>query len=220
MKPFDPATLTPVQLAALRRASAAGARSAVAAISGMTGWTLERPVPKVRSLRPDDVTSLMGGAEIEMVGLRLGIRGEPRGELLIALQPASAHRILGALLPGAPPLASLEEMSPIEESALREAGNILGAAYLGALGSTFGRALIPTVPELAIDMAGALTDDLLVRTGRGAESTLVIEVEIGAKDHGPVAHLLHLPDSGCLPAMLAALSALDAIRPSPDPFGV
>lgn len=220
MKPWDPGTLTRSRLEALTHASTAGAKLAAGALARLTGWTLDVSGPMVRSMGPDDIPPLMGGAETERVGLHLGIRGEARGEILIALEPISAHRILDALLPGTPARASLAEMSEMEESALREAGNIMGAAYLGAMGFAIGRALTPTVPELAIDMTGALLDDLLARTGRGAASALVIEAEFRARDRRARAHLLHLPDSGSLPGMLAALESGSSARPSYDPSGV
>ena len=219
MRSFNPGTLTPGQLAALRQASRAGASLAAATISRMTGWPLDLSVPGVHAIPLDEVSRLIGDAQTEMVGLHLRIDGQARGDILIALSPATAHRILGALLPDLPARKSLERMSEMEKSALREVGNILGAAYLGAIGSRMGRPLRPSAPELAIDMAGALLDDLLAQTARGAESALIIEIEMSAQGRQAAGHILHLPDPASLPGMLAALESRSATEPPTESTG-
>ena len=49
-------------------------------------------------------------------------------------------------------------MNEINASTLKEVGNILASAYLNALGSLLHMTLIPSVPLLAYDMAGAVVD--------------------------------------------------------------
>jgi chemotaxis protein CheC len=219
MRPFDPASLAPAQLSALRGASSQGASLAATAIAQMTGWSLEPSVPAVHALPLDRVAQLMGGAETEMVCLRLRIHGEARGDILIAIEPATAHQLLGAVLPGLPARGSLEKISEMERSALQEVGNILGAAYLSAMGSSMGPLLLLSVPELAIDMAGALLDDLLAQTARGAESALIIVIEMSAQGRQAAVQILHLPDPASLPGMLAALESGGAAQPPAESAG-
>lgn len=214
MRPFDPAGLTPAQLAALRRASSQGASMAATAIAQLTGWLLEPSAPAVHALPLDQVARLMGGAETEMVCLRLRIHGEANGDILIALEPATAHQLLDAILPGLPARGSLETISEMERSALQEVGNILGAAYLSAMGTSTGPVLLLSVPELAIDMAGALLDDLLAQTARGAESALIILIEMSAPGRQTAVQILHLPDPASLPGMLASVESGGAAPPA------
>ena len=48
-----------------------------------------------------------------------------------------------------------EELGEMEQSAIKEAGNILSSAYLNALSEFMGMILQPSPPHLVVDMAAA-----------------------------------------------------------------
>ena len=212
MPPINPLLLTAVELEALREASQAGAENAGQAISRLTGLPMSFSVPSVRALPVDDVPSILGGDEATVVALHLAVHGEngdTRGNILIALEPVSAGRLLDALCPGRSPELPLspEEMPALEQSGLLETGNILAAAYLTAVSRHVRMNLVPSVPHLAIDMAGAVVDYLLIEVTRGQDAALVIDTELRGHDGDPAARILMLPDPATLPGMLSALRA-------------
>jgi len=209
MKPTDPSRFTPEDLESLREASVAGAQHAGQAMSQLTGLALRFSVPTVRALPIDDVPALLGGDEAPVVALYLPIYGDGRGNILIAMTPDAAGRLLDALCPGRPPgpPAAPDRMPPLEQSGLLETGNILAAAYLTAVSRHVRLNLIPSLPHLAVDMAGSVVDYLLVEMTRGQDAALVIDTQLmqAGGDGRLSARLLMLPDPDTLPEVLAAL---------------
>ncbi|MEE8168826.1 MAG: chemotaxis protein CheC, partial [Candidatus Hydrothermarchaeales archaeon] len=60
---------------------------------------------------------------------------------------------------------------------LKELGNILMGAYMTALSNFMGLNIIPSVPYLSYDMAGAVIDLLLIDLSRTVERALIIDTE-------------------------------------------
>jgi len=199
-------SLTTQETWALRRVSMDGAARACIALSQMTGMDLHLTVDQVESLPLQAVADLLGGGESKVVALLLRIYGDSRGSILIALQPDAAARLAAAIL--GREVHPIEEMTAMEQSGLLEMANILASCYLNALGGVTRRSLIPSVPALAVDMAGAIVDDLLEEAGAGGDSALVITTLLSAPAgmQGAVrGHILLLPDPLTLPEVLGAL---------------
>ncbi len=198
--------LTTQEAWALRRVSMDGAARACTALSQMTGMDLHLTVDQVETLPLQAVADLLGGGESQVVALLLRIYGDSRGSILIALQPDAAARLAAAIVGGE--AHPLEEMTELEQSGLLEMANILASCYLNALGGVTRRSLIPSVPALAVDMAGAIVDDLLEEAGASGDSALVITTVLAAPAgmQGAVrGHILLLPDPLTLPEVLGAL---------------
>lgn len=202
------ASLSSRELEALRAISLEGARAAQQALRQMTGLPVELEVQRVQPLPFADVAPLLGGPEAQVVGLHLKVYGDLRANVLLALPPATALRMVSALFPPGP--ASLEAMSELEESGLTELGNVVTCAYLGAMSNALRKSMIPSVPAYANDMAGAVVDVLLIEMGQRGDDALVLQSEIrsGEELEG---HLLLMPDPASVPGLLAAL------RESPAP---
>jgi chemotaxis protein CheC len=191
----------------LRTVCAAGARQAGEAISTMTGLELTFTPPGVRTVPLDDVAGLLGGPEAAVVALHLEILGDGRGNLLIALSPSSAERLLDAMLPAAATREGgrLDDLTALDRSGLLEMGNILAAAYLGAVGACLGRRLIPSVPSLSIDMAGSVVECLLIDVTRGHDAALVVDTALRAAGEPLDARVLFLHEPAALPVLLRSL---------------
>lgn len=189
-------------LEALGRISRVGATAAEQALRQMTGLPVSLEVRHVHPVPFADVPALLGGPEAPVVGLHLKVYGDLRANVLLALPPSSALKMVGALFPPGP--ASMEAMSELERSGLTELGNVVTCAYLGALAGALHKSLIPSVPAWANDMAGAVVDVLLIEMGQRGDAALVLQTEItsGEDLRG---HLLLMPDPASLPDILAAL---------------
>ena len=204
-----PGELGAAEIETLKAASRASARRAGAAVARLTGFPLSLTVPDVRALPVDQVPYLLGGVETQVVALHLSITGGSCGELLAALDPESAARILTALV-STEPLAlagptPLEQLSDLQRSCLLELGNILGATYASVLGDLTRSSLRTSPPTLAMDMAGAVTEQILVEMTRGHDAALVIATELVSRSREVRGHLLHLPDPATLTALLSGL---------------
>jgi chemotaxis protein CheC len=102
----------------------------------------------------------------------------------------------------------LHSPPPMAASALREMGNILASTYLTAVSRLLRRSLIPSVPGLAMDMAGAVVDLLLMDVAGASDRATVLETTFREKA-GPVrGRFFLLPDPGSLPLLMGRVREL------------
>jgi chemotaxis protein CheC len=191
-----------VQLDALQEICNIGMGHAATALSQMIGQTVNLNVPKVTLASLDQVPDIMGGAEQVVVGIYMRVYGNLRGNILLIF-PRESAQSLNALLTGQPSSGDLI-LNEMHASALKEVGNILAGAYLNAMGSLLGMSLIPSVPFLAFDMAGAIVDYILAELGQESDLTLVIETLFFARGTTIRGHFFLLPDPNSLKLILEA----------------
>lgn len=199
--PYD--TLTDVQLDALKEISNIGMGHAATALSQMVGQQIDLRVPQVTVTEIQHVPELLGGAETMMVGITLQILGDARGNVMLLFPQESAHRLVCSLLQRDLKGLVMNEMTI---SALKEVGNILASAYLSALGNLLQKTLIPSVPLLAYDMAGAVVDYVLIDLSQSGNLALMVETEFsGAPEREALikGHFFLMPDPKTLDVFLS-----------------
>ncbi|AJE04441.1 chemotaxis protein CheC [Geobacter pickeringii] len=198
---FD--SLTEEHLDALREVSNIGVAHAATALSQLIGRSISLQVPKVLMTEITKVPEAFGGAEKIVVGIYLQMLGDARGNILIVLPRESALKLLSRLLPREKSEGAL--LTELEISALKEVGNILASAYLNALGTLMHKTLIPSVPVLSFDMAGAVIDYVLIELGEVGDLALVVETEFFGEDEKINGQFFLLPDPDSLKIILNAI---------------
>ena len=197
--------LNNVQLDALKEISNIGMGHAATALSQMIGQTVSLRVPHVTVTEISQVPEYLGGAEKLMVGITLQILGDARGSIMLLFPQESANRLLCSLLGhGEKSLI----MNDVNASALKEVGNILASAYLNALGNLLNKTLIPSVPLLAYDMAGAVVDYVLIELSQTSDLALMVETDFAGEPGQDLAikgHFFLLPDPATLEIFLNAV---------------
>jgi chemotaxis protein CheC len=186
--------LNSVQLDALKEVSNIGMGHAATALSQMIGQRVNLTVPNVTITEISQVPEHLGGAEKMMVGITLQILGDARGSIMLLFPQESAHRLLCSLLGHQEKELVMTEVSV---SALKEVGNILASAYLSALGNLLNKTLIPSVPLLAYDMAGAVVDNVLIDLSQSGDFAMMVETDFGGEPDQGLAikgHFFLLPD--------------------------
>ena len=175
--------------------SEAGAHHAAIAMSQIIGRPLRLDVPWARALPLEKVADLAGGASRVVCALSLKVYGDLRGNLLLIFSRDQLPVLLDLVMPragdgrGRAPHV-LEEM---ERSALLELGNILGCAYLNALSRLLGVSLLPSIPGLALDMVGAVTDHLLIEVASVSDTAVVLASEVVEPASGLRGEIFFLP---------------------------
>ncbi|ANA41343.1 MULTISPECIES: chemotaxis protein CheC [Geobacter] len=198
---FD--ALTEEHLDALKEVSNIGVAHAATALSQLIGKGITLQVPKVHLLKITEVPEAFGGAERIVVGIYLQMLGDARGNILIVLPRESALKLLSRLLPREKSEGSL--LTELEISALKEVGNILASAYLNALGALMRKTLIPSVPVLSFDMAGAVIDYVLIELGEVGDLALMVETEFFGEEEKIGGQFFLLPDPESLRIILDAI---------------
>ena len=188
-------------LSRFQEISEAGARNAATALSQMIGRPVHLDVPWAKPVPLEDVPEIAGGARRVVCALSLKVYGGARGNLLLLFGEEQVPRLLDLLLPGGADGrgASSAALSDLDRSALREVANILAAAYLNAVSHLLGVSLLPSIPGLAFDMAGAVTDFLLIEQAPVSDTALVLASEIREPRSGLRGEFFFLPDPKSLP---------------------
>ena len=151
-----------------------GAGNASTALAQMLGGKLDMSVPQVRLLEFKEVGDLMGGADQIMAGIYLGVEGDISGSMMFLLGMESAKHLVAKLMMSEPQGDMFNE---IELSALKEVGNIITGSYLNSLSALTNLKMIPTVPSVAVDMAGAILSVPAIEFGLIGDNILLIETQ-------------------------------------------
>ena len=149
-----------------------GAGNATTALSQLMQCKVDMSVPQVRLLEFKEVGEIMGGEETLMAGIYLGIEGDITGSIMFLLEKQTArhlvNKLMGMEMEG-------EEFSEMEFSALKEVGNIITGAYLNSLSSLTNLVIYPSIPDLTMDMAGAILSVPAIQFGEVGDKMLLIQ---------------------------------------------
>ena len=151
-----------------------GAGNATTALSQMMQCKVDMSVPQVRLMEFKELGKIMGGEEIIMAGIYLGIEGDIAGSIMFLLEKQAARHLVDKLIGKS---MEGEEFSEMEFSALKEVGNIITAAYLNSLSSLTGLRIQPSVPDLTVDMAGAILSVPAIEFGTLGDKMLLIQTQ-------------------------------------------
>jgi chemotaxis protein CheC len=202
----DVRELHELQRDALREVANIGAGHAATALSQLTNRTIMISVPEVNISRLEEVPEILGQADDVVAAVLMHMMGDLTGRTLVLFPDASAKVLCDILLRRK--LGSTETYEEMEQSGLKEVGNILTSAYMNALSDFMGMMLVPSVPSLAIDLAGAVLTSTYMNFGYDRDFVFCVETQFLFEDPALKlrGHFLLLPD-------LASLRAIfDAIR--------
>lgn len=151
-----------------------GAGNATTALAQMLQCKVDMSVPQVNLLEFKELGEAMGGEEQIMAGIYLGVEGDITGSIMFLLEKSSAKYLVGKLM-GMEPTG--EEFSEMDFSALKEVGNIITGAYLNSLSTLTNLVIYPSVPDLTVDMAGAILSVPAIEFGALGDRMLLIQTQ-------------------------------------------
>ena len=201
----DIKALKDVQLDALREVANIGAGHAATALSQMTGSTIMISVPTINISSLEDVPTHISEPEEPIAAVLMHMLGDLTGRTLLVFPRPTAMRLAELMLRrGA---GSSRDMGALEQSAIKEAGNILSGAYMNALSEFMGLMLLPSPPSLAIDMSSAILSTAFLQFGTDRDHVFYVESQFFLQEQNE--HLrgffLLLPDLASLHAILRAV---------------
>ena len=190
---------TDLQLDALRELANIGSGTASTALSSMLGRPVDISVPVVQALPFAEAVEAVGPVEQDVAAVLLGIHGDLTGAVLLVVGLEDAATLCGML--------GVELDSEWGLSALGEIGNIVGASYLGALGTMTGLEMEPTPPSPVVDMLGAIVATALTAHPADSESdfALVLDTDLQVEGDDCGISFLLLPTAGGVHQMLGCL---------------
>lgn len=180
------------------------AGNAATSFSQLLGRTIKMNVPHVHFVRIEEVPQKVGGAETLVVSVVFQVFGDAPGMILLLFPQQDAWTLSELLTSREKNDGVLTEM---DQSAVKEAGSILSAAYLNTLSTFTKLSLIPSTPGIVIDMAGALVDYILIELSAVSEYALLIDSQFIDEDKSVKGHFFLIPNPGSLETILKAIGA-------------
>lgn len=158
----------------LRELGNIGAGNATTALAQMIQCKVDMAVPKVQLLEFKELGEAMVGEETVMAGIYLGIEGDIKGSIMFLLEKKAAKHLVGKLMGME---SEGDEFTEMEFSALKEVGNIITGSYLNSLSSITNLAIYPSVPDLTVDMAGAILSVPAIEFAALGDRMLMIQTQ-------------------------------------------
>ncbi len=201
----DIRSLKPVQIDALREVANIGAGHAATALSAMTGDTIMISVPTINIAPLEEVPPQLAEADEPVAAVLMNMMGDLTGRTLLVFPQATAIRLSELMLRR--PAGSSKGLGELEQSAIKEAGNILSGAYMNALSDFMGLMLLPSPPSLAVDMSAAVLTTAYLQFGTDRDLVFCVESEFYMQELNERLRgfFLLLPDVASLQAILRAV---------------
>jgi chemotaxis protein CheC len=197
--------LTSRQLDALREVVNIGAGHAATALSEMTGQTVMISVPSLTVCSVGEVPHRVAAGEEPVAAVQMGMSGDLTGVTALIVPHDSALRVAELMVRR--PAGSFTTIGAFEQSAIQEAGNILGSAFLNALAEFMGMILLPTPPTFAVASTQEVLAESTRATREAGADVFVIDTEFYLRERQEPLHgfFFLLPDPASLGHILRAV---------------
>lgn len=181
MKDLNMEQLTDQYYDVLKELGNIGAGNATTALAQMIDCKVDMSVPQVKLLEFKELGEIVGGEDKIMVSIFLLVEGDIDGSIMFILsKPAAAHlvnKLMCGMLGIDEEKADEYEFGEMECSAIKEVGNIITGAYLNALSGLTNMKILPSIPQIGIDMAGALLSVPAIEFGVYGDKILLIQTQ-------------------------------------------
>ena len=181
------------QLDALREIGNIGSGNAATALAQFLNRKIDMEVPQVKILSIGQIPQLLGGPEAKVLGIYLMVLGKITGRFMLLLPETTAIKLLNNLIPGTNATFPLN-MDEMQESCMREVGNILAGSFLNALSVLANTPMLCSLPTLACDMVGAILDSVIAEMAAISDDVLMIETSFFDDLENMKIHIFLLPD--------------------------
>ena len=169
-----------------------GAGNAATALSTMLGKKVQMDVPSTFVGKIESVIKLLGEANNTVLTVYLKTFGDVNGALAIIFPPVAALKF-NEILTGNKK-NDLRNFSDADLSSLREVGNILMGASITAFSKFLNMNILHSIPDVAVDMLGAIMDSVIVDIAKVDLDILVVRINLTLVDEGVTGELFYLFD--------------------------
>ncbi|MGN0603734.1 MAG: chemotaxis protein CheC [Oscillospiraceae bacterium] len=165
--------LQAMHLDVLKEIGNIGSGNAASALSTMLNCPIDISVPDVRLLNFDDAVNFLGGPENVAIGMLVNITGDITGMMLYVIQHSCASSMTEAVFGMG--IEDITNMNEMEVSFIGEVGNIMSASYINAIASLTNMMIDISVPNMCVDMAGAILSVPAVSFAQVGDKVLLID---------------------------------------------
>ncbi len=151
------------------------ALSASGALSKLVGRQVKMNITMADIRNVGELSPIIAPEEI-VAGVYLPVTGEIAGAALLIFPKESAFNLSDLLVRREP--GTTRKLTGLDESALKELGNIVCGSYLTVLSNELQVKTIGQVPSFSFDMFGAIVSQIMTAFAQKSEKALVVEIEI------------------------------------------
>jgi len=188
-----------------------GAGHAASALAGLLDRRISMSVPEASVLPFSDIVDVLDGPETLVTGVLIDVSGDLNGYILLLLAMDDAMAMVSQALhePARDTTAPDFELTELEKDTLLEIANILVGSFLSAISSFSGLGATPTVPQMSIDMLGAILSIALIEYGKIGDSVLFLKTQFNDLAGDINGHFFLIPDYNSYKILLNALGLDD-----------
>lgn len=186
----------------LREIGNIGAGNATTSLASMINAKIDMSVPKVELMEASELGSAICPEDEIIVGIFLEVTHDITGSMMFLMKMDSAHYLVNKLMGKDP--TNMEPFDEMDLSAMKEIGNIISASYLTALSGMTNLTISPSVPYIAVDMAGAILSVPAIQFGQYGNNALLIETEFG-DDYRIGGYFILMPEEESYAKILTSL---------------
>jgi len=184
-----------------------GAGHAASALAGLLNRRITMSVPEASVVPFSDIVEVLDGPETLVAGVLIDVSGDLNGYILLLLAMEDAMAMVSQALeePARDTTAPDFALTYMEQDTLLEIANILVGSFLSAISSFSGLGATPTVPQLAVDMLGAILSIATIEYGKIGDSVLFLKTQFNDIAGAINGHFFLIPDYNSYKMLLKAL---------------
>ncbi len=182
------------------------AGNAGTALSHMLGKKIDMDIPETFIGNVVEVQKKVGNEKDLMLAVFFKIHGDISGALAIFFPEKTTLEFTKILLKS--DLNGFRELKEEQLSAIREVGNILLGASASAISKFLDMAVIQSIPDTAVDMLGAIMDNVLLEMSDTEENVLLLKTELSVKEYKASTNLFYIFDPASTGKILEKMAKL------------
>ena len=196
--------LTHMQRDALKEVGNIGAGHAATALSQIIGRKIEMTVPEITIIDKEEMGKTMKNGTKVGVGVYTDVFGSISAHVLIFFSRDNAFSLVDIIMKRQK--GETKNLEMMEESALKEIGNILSASYLNAISDFANLFLMPSIPKIIIDSNEEILKFVGFQFAQAFKNVLLIETEFVDNPNRLTANFYLIPDEKSLSIILENLN--------------
>jgi len=195
--------LNSTHLDVLKEIGNIGSGNAASALATLVNAPVDISVPTVKLLGFEETVEFLGGPENIAIGMLVGLTGDVTGMMLYILQKAFANEMLKSVL--GKEVNDLFELDEMDYSFICEIGNIMAGSYVNAISALTGLTIDISVPNVTVDMVGAILSVPAVEFAKVGDKVLFIDDSFIAGSGEIKSNMILVPETDSLQLLFEKL---------------
>jgi chemotaxis protein CheC len=184
-----------------------GAGNAASALAGWLNKRITMTVPDASVVPFNSIPQILDGPETLVTGVLIDMSGDLNGYILLILGMNDAMAMTAQALQE--PRRDVKdpnfELTEMEQDTILEIANILVGSFLSAISSFTDLKIIPSVPQMAVDMMGAIISIATIEYGMIGDSALFLKTQFDDPSGDISGHFFLIPDYSSYKILINAL---------------